>query len=256
MNTVVPGGAPPSAATPVSYHRPSTLADAVALLATPGSVILAGGTVVNAGKRPAGSVLVDAQALGLDGLRLLPPSSLVVGATTRLSALATDAQVPAWLRDLARRELPSSLRTLATVGGTVVAGGAHSVLLAGLLACDAVVVISGADGADEVALAEVLHSPAILARRIITSVRLDVSGAANVQSTARTIADVPIVACVARRTVHGIRIAMSGVAATVVNVDDVERLDPPADFRGTGDYRRHLARVLQARAITELGADR
>jgi carbon-monoxide dehydrogenase medium subunit len=238
----------------IAYHRPITLADAVRLL-TPGSVVLAGGTVVNVGTHQTGAVLVDLQALDLSGVHAPSPATLVVGATTRLSDFSTDGRVPAWLRDLARRELPSSLRTLATIGGTVIAGGPHSVLLAGLLACDAVVTVVSAGGSDEVALAELLADPLSVQQRIVTSVRLDVSGAANVQSTARTTADIPIVACVARRTTNGVRTTMSGVANTVVSVEDVASLDPPADFRGSSDYRRHLARILRARAITELGAD-
>ncbi|MBI4883008.1 MAG: FAD binding domain-containing protein [Actinobacteria bacterium] len=242
--------------TTLVYHRPTTLDEAVRLLA-PGVVVLAGGTVVNAGTRPTGDVLVDLQALDLSGIDAPTAATLVVGATTRLSAVATDARVPSWLRDLARRELPSSLRTLATVGGTVIAGGPHSVLLAGLLACDAVVTLVGANGSGEVALADLLEELATQGQttqpRIITSIRLDIGGDANAQSTARTTADVPIVACVVRRTPKGLRTTMSGVAGTVVIVDDVEALNPPADFRGSTEYRRHLARVLQARAITELG---
>lgn len=243
----------------VVYHRPTTLAEALRLL-TPEAVVLAGGTVVNAGRRPAGSVLIDLQALGLSGLDAPAPATLVVGATTRLSDFATDEHVPVWLRDLARRELPSSLRTLATIGGTVIAGGPHSVLLAGLLACDAVVTLVTASGSEETALDDLLAELATqgqsVHRSILTSIRLDVSGTANVQSTARTTADVPIVACVARRMADGVRTTMSGVANTVVIVEDVATLTPPADFRGSTEYRRHLARVLQARAISELGADR
>ena len=240
----------------VAYHRPGSLADAVRLLATPDSSVLAGGTVVNAGRRPTRSVLVDLQALGLDDISTPEPGTLVVGATTRLSELATDERVPAWLRELARRELPSSLRTLATVGGTLIAGGAQSVLLAGLLACDGVATLVGESGSADVALADLLADSTRSQQHIITSIRLDVSGTANVQSTARTTADVPIVACVARRTATGVHTSMSGVAGTVVNVEDVEGLDPPADYRGSSEYRRHLARVLRARAITELGGDK
>jgi CO/xanthine dehydrogenase FAD-binding subunit len=88
---------------------------------------------------------------------------------------------------------------------------------------------------------------------IVTSVRLDVRGTVSVHFTARTPADTPIVCCIARTSVAGLRVAMSGVAPTAVLVDDVEQLAPPADFRGSVEYRRHLARVLRARALTELG---
>jgi CO/xanthine dehydrogenase FAD-binding subunit len=170
-----------------------------------------------------------------------------------LSELATDDRVPPWLGDLARRELPSSLRTLATVGGTIVAGGGESALAAGLVACNAVVTLAGPEGAHEVDLTVLLADLAGVRGRVITAVRLDVSGTASVHSTARTRADTPIVCCVARTGTGGVRVAMSGVAGTAIAVTDLDRLAPPGDFRGSPEYRRHLARVLHARALTDLG---
>jgi carbon-monoxide dehydrogenase medium subunit len=240
--------------TVIEYHRPTTLDEAFRLVSAGGGTVLAGGTVVNAGTRPTGSVLVDLQALSLGGVRAATDGTLVVGAMTRLGELAADNQTPAWLRDLARRELPSSLRNLATVGGTIVAGGWESALVAAFVACDAVVTLAGTEGTDDVGLAHLLADLGRVQGRIITSVRLDVSGTASVHSTARTRADTPIVCCVARTSGAGLLVAMSGVAHTAVVVDDVEQLTPPADFRGSTEYRRHLARVLRARAITELGA--
>lgn len=237
------------------YHRPATLHDAIELLSREGSTVLAGGTGVNAGRRTMAALLVDLQALGLDGVQAADDGALGVGATTRLSDLATAAAAPPWLRELARKELPSSLRTLATVGGTVVAGGWESALVAGLLACDAVVTTVGRDGTADLALAALFADRRLIAGRIITAVRLDITGNASVHSTARTIADRPIVACVARQTASGVRVAMSGVAATPVVVDEIEQLAPPGDFRGSAGYRHHLARVLRTRALIELGAD-
>ena len=243
--------------TVIEYHRPTTLEEALRLVSAAGGTVLAGGTVVNAGTRPTGSVLVDLQALPLGGVDALTDGTLVVGAMTRLSELAADTHTPDWLRDLARRELPSSLRNLATIGGTIVAGGWESALVAAFVACDAVVTLAGADGTDDIGLAQLLSDPVgPVHGRIITSVRLDVSGTASVHSTARTRADTPIVCCVARTSGAGPRVAMSGVAHTAVVVDDVEQLTPPADFRGSSEYRRHLARVLRARALTELGVER
>ncbi|HQZ35181.1 MAG TPA: FAD binding domain-containing protein [Ilumatobacteraceae bacterium] len=238
------------------YQRPATLQDALELLSQEGSLVLAGGTGVNAGQRPAAGLLVDLQALGLDGVHVADDGALVIGATTRLGDLATTDAAPMWLRELARKELPSTLRTLATVGGTVVAGCWESALVAGLLACDAVVSMAGREGTSEVALVALLSDPGLVNGRVITAVRLDIAGNASVHSTARTIADRPIVACIARHTATGVRVAMSGVADTAVVVDDVENLSPPGDFRGSSEYRRHLARVLRTRALTEIGADK
>ena len=237
------------------YHRPATLPDALQLLAREGSLVLAGGTGVNAGQRTTATLLVDLQALALDGVRVADDGALVIGATTRLGDLAIAAAAPGWLRELARKELPSSLRTLATVGGTVVAGGWESPLVAGWLACDAIVTVVGSDGTADIALAALLADRGLMAGRIITAVRLDITGNASVHSTARTTADRPIVACIARRTATGVRVAMSGIAATPAIVDEIEQLAPPGDFRGSAGYRHHLARVLRTRALIELGAE-
>jgi CO/xanthine dehydrogenase FAD-binding subunit len=239
----------------VEYHRPASLDEALALLARPGSVLLAGGTAVNAGPRPSSELLVDLQGLGLGAIDSADEATLVVGAMVRLSELAADERAPEWLRELARKEQPSSLRTLATVGGTLFSGGWESALLAGLLACDAAAETVGADGTGELALSDLLDQPARVAGRIVTAVRLRIGGPAAVHVTARTIADRPIVACVARRADDGVRLALSGVAATPVLVDDVATLSPPGDFRGTSEYRQHLASVLSARALAEIGAN-
>jgi CO/xanthine dehydrogenase FAD-binding subunit len=63
------------------------------------------------------------------------------------------------------------------------------------------------------------------------------------------------VAVVGRRLVDGrVRMAMTGVAATPVIVDEASRLVPPSDFRGSSDYRRAVAVALANRVRSELGA--
>ena len=51
---------------------------------------------------------------------------------------------------------------------------------------------------------------------------------------------------------HGRRPGFAGVAAAPVLVPGlaaIARLDPPGDFRGSGEYRRAVAAVLAARAL-------
>lgn len=238
-----------------AYHRPNDLAEAVNLLAGPNRVALAGGTIVNADREPPAVEVVDLQALGIDGIE--PDGARVrLGAMVTLDRMAVDPAVPGWLRDLARAELPSTLRTLATIGGTVAAGEADSVLLAGLLAAGARVELAGVGpdtGPSD--LAELLaggRPPGAL----ITAVTVDPTGTAATATTGRTPADVPIVAAVAHRAEAGdTRLALTGVAATPVLVDPddpIVGLDPSGDFRGSVDYRRHLAGVLAVRAIEEV----
>jgi len=218
---------------------------------------LAGGTVLNADREPPAIEVVDLQALGLDGI-VADGQRLRIGAMVTLDQLADDEATPAWLAELASAELPSTLRTAATVGGTIAAGGGESVLLAGLLAAGAELELAGAAGSAPVtaAASEVL-ADGLDGTSIITAVTVDGTGDGVIASTARTPADVPIVAAVAASGADGSnRLALTGVAAVPVMVDpdDPTRgIDPPADFRGTAEYRRHLAAVLSARAIAELG---
>jgi CO/xanthine dehydrogenase FAD-binding subunit len=238
----------------IEYLRPSTLDEAVELVGRPGAVVLAGGTVVNSTPRPEAALLVDLQALGLDGIEA-DEATVRMGAMVRLSAVAAHPAVPSWLRDIARAELPSSLRTVATIGGTVATADWESTLVAALLAADASVTLHRATGPTTASLSSLVADRAMLAGAVITAVSVDSRWNGVVHRTARTTADRPIVACVAAtHPEHGTRTALTGVADTPVLVDDTDALTPPGDFRGSSTYRLHLARVLSRRAITELGA--
>ena len=59
-------------------------------------------------------------------------------------------------------------------------------------------------------------------------------------------------AALGRRAPDGIRLALTGVAPRPVLVDADEPtagLDPPADFRGSSEYRLELAVTLSARVL-------
>jgi CO/xanthine dehydrogenase FAD-binding subunit len=235
-----------------AYHRPASLDEALATLQAPGTpkVVLAGGTVVNADLDPAPIEVVDLQALGLDGV-VEDAGRVRVGATTTLAAFAADGRVPPLLTDLARREAPSTLRAMGTIGGLVAHADPESELLAGLLAHDAEVTVVSSAGSVVRPLAEVLAAGP--GEGIITSVSFEPDGVTSHARTARTPGDRAIVAAVARKGDDGeVRLAMNGVAPVPVLIDDVAALDPPDDFRGSAEYRRRLATVLAGRARAEV----
>ncbi len=243
----------------LAYHRPLSLDDAGVLLSNPNHVLLAGGTmVVPWARKPSdeGVSVVDLQALGLDQVEL-DEDRLVLGAMVRLGTLMTDDRVPGFLADLGRRELPSTLRNAATIGGTVAAAERDSVLLAGLLVHDTSVVFHAGPTRP---LAELLADRRDPGRAgqpggIITEVSVATDGSGTIAVTGRTPADVPIVAAVARRTTSQLRLALTGVAATPLLVDPEDPtadLTPPSDFRGSSEYRLHLAATLAARAMEVL----
>lgn len=237
----------------VGYHRPASMDDALALLAAPSPkrLVLAGGTVVNTDRSPEPVEVVDVQALGLSGIAL-DGDRLRIGAATTLALLSTDESTPGLIAELASRELPSTLRTLATVGGLVACADPESELLAALLVYVAKVTIVSTSGEAEVDLADVLDSGP--GSGIISAVSIETGGVTAASRTGRTPGDSPIVAAVARRGPDGfVRLAASGVAGRPVLVQDHEALDPPGDFRGSSTYRRHLASVLAGRVLTEVG---
>src|SRR5436190_2241403 len=74
--------------------------------------------------------------------------------------------------------------------------------------------------------------------RLIIAVVITTVGRCAVARTARTPGDEPIVSAYARSAGDGsVRLALSGVAATPLLVDDTAALSPPGDFRGSSEYR-------------------
>ena len=243
--------------TVVGYHRPGSLEEALSLLNRDGprSVLVAGGTSLNVSPSAGPVETIDLQAIGCDQIRL-EGTTLEIGAMVRLTDLAAHQSLPELLQDLTKREGPNTLRNVATVGGTIATGNAESELLAGLLVFDGQVIVAGSGGSTEsVPLHQLLADRSRLARSIIVAIRIETDGSAAAARTGRTPADASIVAAVGRRSTSGIRLAVTGVAATPILVEPggIADLDPPGDFRGSPEYRRHLAGTLVSRVIDQVG---
>ncbi len=241
-----------------AYHRPDTVADAIELLQRDGvvSALLGGGTELVA-RRPGPDELIDLQAAGLGEISWEEPPILRFGATTTLRALVDHEFTPPLLRDLARREAPNTIRNAATVGGCVATAGSEDPLLAGLVACSAVVSMQGRGETDRIAVADLLAEPRRLDGAVITAVEVDVDGTGAHAATGRTPADRPIVCVAGWRSGDGsVTLAGSGIGAVpaAFGPESLERIDPPTDFRGSAEYRRHLAGELAGRVIRILEA--
>ena len=233
----------------VGYHRPKSIADAADLLDGPNRLALAGGTTISHQGDGNPVELVDLQSLGLSGISI-NGSEVEIGATATLQALVDSDLIPDVVRNGAKADQPSTLRGLATVGGSVGAADGESLLLAGLLVHEATVAF-----ADErsVPLEEVL-ADGLSQGDLIVSVSVATGGVTAMAATGRTPRDVPIVAAVGRVGANGLRLAVCGVGPTpqLVTEASLGQLDPPGDFRGTGAYRAHLAEVLTNRVLGEL----
>lgn len=239
-----------------AYYRPTSLAEALQLLARPGmtTAVLAGGTYLNAHAEGVDEV-VDLQALGLDSVTVAD-GRLHVGAMTRIQTLVETAAAPTVLRQAAHREGPNTFRHQGTVGGAIVRADPESELLAALLVFEAEVTVQNLAGRRTLALADFLADvPAALAGGILTAVSVATTGTAAAERVARTPADKPIVAAVGRKTPEGrLLLALCGVAKTPVLVapDRLNELQPPADFRGSSEYRREMAVLLSQRVLAQL----
>ncbi len=236
-------------ATVAHYARPASVEEALRLLERPAAVPLGGGTQINARPSSAAIEVVDLQSVGLDRIERLGEGRLRIGATVTLQELADSTEAPAVVREAARRERPSTLRTQATVGGTLAAADWESELLAALIAHEAVVEVVAGGGSRELALERLLAELPLAHGSIIGSATISTDGRSCAERAGRTRADRPIVAVVARLG-EGLepRVAAAGVARTPILLDPGRELTPPSDFRGSGDYRRALAETLARRA--------
>lgn len=238
------------------YHRPATVAAALELLARAevSTSPLGGGTQLNGVPATVPDEVVDLQDLGLDSITR-EGAVLRLGATAVLQDVVDHEWTPPVLRELAHGEAPNTFRNAATVGGTVGAADPESRFLAGLVAYGAVATLATPAGEERVAVSELLGNRAALDGNIIVGVEIDVSGHGAAAGTARTPADTPIVLVVGRLLEDGkVNLAATGVAAVPISIDldRVGDLDPPGDFRGTPEYRRHLVTVLGARVMADL----
>ena len=243
----------------ISYQRPGNIEEALSLISLDKHVPLAGGTLLNTSEDKQPLHFVDLQGLPLKGIEH-SNGKLTIGSMATLDEIMKNSDCPDSIRLSSRSELPSTLRTLATIGGTVASGDSDSQLIASLLVHDAeVTILNSSDGELSVPLQEVLIKPEGLESELIMSIDIATDGEFILEATGRTPADTPIVSVAARRCSDGDRMAVTGVAPTPVLVDPENptvSLQPPSDFRGDSEYRMHLVKILASRALDLLNGDK
>ncbi len=257
----------------VGYARPATLEQALGVLAEyPGARALAGGqTLINVMKARAAApdVLVDLAGIPeLKSIELAADGTLELGPMTTYSELIASAEARARpiLGEVCAQIADVQVRNRGTIGGNVCSSDPTNHLPPLLVALGATFTITGAGGeravpADEFFLGVYLTAagPGELLTKItvpagrsdgFASVPIGVDGTCIVNAAA---------------TVNGgVRVALGCVGATPVVVEapsaDAEAvraavgdaaIDPPSDVHASGDYRRHLAGVVAARAVEQ-----
>jgi aerobic carbon-monoxide dehydrogenase medium subunit len=275
----------------VAYARPSTVDEAVALLAgNEGARALAGGqTLINVMKARVASpeVLVD---LGdLEELRSIGFSSdglLEIGAMVTCAELMTSSEV-----DVARPILAEvaatigdvQVRNRGTVGGNVCVADPTNHLPPLFAALDATFTVRGQGGERTVSADDFFRGVYVTAvgeGELLTKISVPPSKGTGDGFAGVTIGKhgTYIVNAAATVSDDGVRVALGCVAATPLRATALEEklagadlsesavraaaeglgasLDPPGDVHGSADYRRRLAEVSAVRAVLQAASRR
>jgi carbon-monoxide dehydrogenase medium subunit len=263
----------------VEYARPSTVEDAVRLLAAhDGARPLAGGqTLTNVMKARAAApdVLVDLN--DLDELRTISRTAdggLDLGAMVTLAEIVRSADVAdarPLLAEVSAQIADVQVRNRGTIGGNICSNDPTNHLPPVIAALGASMTIRGSDGERTVPSEEFflgVYMTAVGPGELLTRIIVPAAGGAR-----DSFASIPIgrdgtcIANAAASVENGqARIALGCVAAVPVvltsaadegAVREAVRsagLDPPSDVHASAEYRRHLTEVVVVRAVKEATA--
>jgi len=236
------------------------------------------------------AALIDINRLpGLDGISL-EPEGLVIGALARHESVEVSPLV-ARHAPLIAQAMPHvghrAIRTRGTVGGSVALADPAAELPACLVALDAIVRVAGRGSRRDIAAQRFfrgIYTTDLAPGEIVTAVVVPPIGPgwrSRFDELARRHGDFALVGLAAHCRVEGgaiveVRLAFCGVGPTPVRASRAEAalsgrrpdpdvvgeagraldadLDPPGDVHASPALRRHLARVLLARAVAQIVA--
>ncbi len=272
---------------------PTTLTDALTALAA-GARPVAGGTDLYPaleGRRPRTPLCDLTRIAELAGIHTAADGAVTIGATTRWSTLATTPLPPALtaLGQAAGQIGALQIQNAGTIGGNLVNASPAADGVPPLLLLDATVRLAGPTGRRDLPLADFLTGPrqtALGPGELLTAIHLPppppgrsafvklgsrahlvisfvmVAVLLNHDGNVITNARICVGACspVARRLPELER-TLTGQPLTILEDPDVitnthlAPLDPIDDIRADAAYRRHAARQLIARALSQAARD-
>ena len=208
--------------------------------------------------------------------------SLRVGALTRHADLQDDSSLGLLARTAAGIA-DQQVRNRGTIGGSLAHGDPASDLPATVLAAEATIHVKGPDGERSIAAAEMFEdymTTALGAEELITAIefpeidsfshgyqkftrraedwamvgvcvllKTDGDSCEDVRVGLTNMGSTPLRASAVEEALRGQPLNAESIAAAAENAD--EGTSPPGDLNATADYKRHLARVLTKRALTE-----
>ena len=272
-----------------AYHCPTTMSEAVALLAEEGRAVIAGGTdlLVNPRYMVGVREVVDIRKLGLDYIRR-EEDWLCIGAGTTMRSVARhiEAQTMAngVLAQGAALCASPNIRNTATLAGNVASALPSADTPPALLVLDAQVVLTGIQGERIVPLEQFFTGPgkSVRERELIREIRIPLDSARTIgggfYKIYRTAEDISIANAAASLLVHdGIitkaRLVLGAVAPVPLRARKAEAAllgQPPtedilrqaaeiardearpiSDQRASADYRQHISSVAALRALRQ-----
>jgi carbon-monoxide dehydrogenase medium subunit len=270
----------------VSYARPGTLEEAVALLAEyDGARALAGGqTLLNVMKQRAASPDVLVDLAGLEELRTVSVSGSVleIGAMTTLASVIGSSEVEVTrpiLAEVAATVADVQVRNRGTLGGNICVNDPTNHFPPLLVALDAAMTVVGVGGERVVPAEEFfvgVFETTVREGELLTRIAIPAGGRGSGDGMAGVTlgAHGTYIANGAASVVEGVwRIALGCVAAVPVRATAVEdalsgaevdeasvraaveglgaTLDPPSDVHASAEYRRSLAETSIVRAVLQ-----
>jgi carbon-monoxide dehydrogenase medium subunit len=269
---------------PRRYYRPKTLDEAIKLAGQPGALALSGGALSFGALGLTYDTIVDLQIIAEIRQIERIGDSISIGGAVTLQQVVEAAEVPDVLKRALTRTLPLNTRNGASVAESLTVKDPPREWFAALVAWDVGVEQILPDGKRVIdGVASLLEgtSERRLASGIITRLDIPAPGeheAIGTAFVARTPADEPIVNAAAyvmfdaEANVESAFAAICGASpGLIVNLSletlcgnplnegniasaagwVMTQVDPAADYRGSAEYRREMARVTVQRALLE-----